>query len=837
MLTPPALIVPESDAPQARTRLTPRLVLIDVDAARRDFASNPAIMPNLVALAQSGASGTAQVPGVSMSLPAIKAWTTGEPFTARDIVADFWGIDPHSESVFHHAKRQGLKVYFSGPPEWVRSFEPSFAGYYTHHNAGGNTAENDRQAQINALRFAHSDFDVLVVHYINADMQGHNHGTVGPNAPYANALRQIDAYIGELLRTVPQPCTFLVMGDHGMTDEGFHWDAAPSVIYPPFVIGGSGIRSTSALALNQVDVAPIVSVLLGTSFPSHSEGILPEQMLQGTARDQAVREFEYAKVRQRTIAAANISNPSAASFLTSGEAAFKAGDYTGSVALFRNSQAACTSSLHQQGRTRALLLLLLGLAVVGAAVVWVAMKIRLRDRVALSAAVLSTSRSAMLVLAVAAALAWAFAAQSGDRQFWPFRYENLRHLWQLSLVCVFGTFLAVVFRRITLPRLNSAWTACLFALLGVAMASTHQLHDALHWSFCAALAFAATRVFLDPPDGRKLHRFLLVSSYGALLFGSLLARRAVRAGQYFRVDFGQAAKLGWFVLTVALVACCVAQFVRKRDKPFSLSLTRLPLSAKCLLVLFVFSLAARLNLWVPLAVPLMLLIVLCVAIAWATTRKNQSDRWTLCLSIALVAAIPLVYPLPYAALAVLELLVLMQMDKSLADNTPSESMLALFIVAGNLFLLFAFGGDFVVRTVDDKRALLLDSSFSLNYLSVLRIAALQLIQLLAPCALFLLWLRRGLRRSSEKWHGAIVLAQLAMMVGLAVSAINLQFLNRTSNSLLENLSSLLIGYVLYLVLAFAYCLASTSSSSADFVQPTFRVQSSSNSEQSWPKVQ
>jgi predicted AlkP superfamily pyrophosphatase or phosphodiesterase len=175
MLTPPALVVPEAEAVQLRRGLTSRLILIDVDALRRDFGSNPSVMPNVVALAKTGASGTAQVNGVSMSLPAIKAWTTGESFTARDIVADFWGIDPHSESVFYHAKKRGLKVYFSGPPEWVRSFEPSFAGYYTHRNAESNTEENDRLTQANALRFARAGFDVLAVHYINgvcwADIQ------------------------------------------------------------------------------------------------------------------------------------------------------------------------------------------------------------------------------------------------------------------------------------------------------------------------------------------------------------------------------------------------------------------------------------------------------------------------------------------------------------------------------------------------------------------------------------------------------------------------------------------------------------------------------------------
>ena len=816
MLTPPALVVPEAEAVQLRRGLTPRLILIDVDALRRDFGSNPSVMPNVVALANTGASGTAQVNGVSMSLPAIKAWTTGESFTARDIVADFWGIDPHSESVFYHAKKRGLKVYFSGPPEWVRSFEPSFADYYTHRNAGSNTEENDRLTQANALRFARAGFDVLAVHYINGDMQGHKYGTVGLNGPYAKAMRQIDGYIGELLQTAPKPVTILVMGDHGMTDEGFHWDAAPIVIYPAFIINGPGIRPASSIALKQVDVAPTLSVLLGTSFPSHSEGQLATEILDGTARDQASWELEYAMARLRAVTAGKIVAPDAQRLLASAQVAFEAGSYAQSSDFSRQAQLLFTASLHNKGRLRALSLLVLGLTIVGVAVIWLIVNLRAQDHhQSLGSAYLSGRQAAALVLAIAAAIATGLIVQGADRQFWPFRFEYLfRHPWQLALVCVVGALASLVFRRVRIPSLTSGWAACIFAALGAGMACITQLHDVVHWIFCAALAFAVTRLLTAPSSFMRRRGTPLVLAYGALFAGSLLARRAVRLEQFFQIRFGPMMKWFWIVGTIALLAYCVTQFARGRDTSFATTLRKLPWCEKCLLAMAALSLLTRLKGWMHFADAVLLLTLLCLATAW-TARKSDPDRWLVSLTIALVAIVPLVYPLPFAALSVLEVLALIQTAKSLDEESWPEPMIVLFTLTGILFLFFAFGGDFVIRTIDDKRALLLNSQFSLNYFSVLRIVALQVLQLLAPCALFLLWLRRGLRRYDATWRFGIVLAQLAMLVDLAVSALNLQFLNRGPNSLLENLSSFLIGYVLYLVLMIAIWLASTIDQSAE----------------------
>jgi predicted AlkP superfamily pyrophosphatase or phosphodiesterase len=108
---------------QPTAPLTTKLLFIDVDALRADFASDPSVMPTVASLAARGASVTALTSGISLSLCAIKAWTMGVGFRAVDFVRNFWGMDRSADSIFERANLKQMRVEFSGPPEWDGVFQ------------------------------------------------------------------------------------------------------------------------------------------------------------------------------------------------------------------------------------------------------------------------------------------------------------------------------------------------------------------------------------------------------------------------------------------------------------------------------------------------------------------------------------------------------------------------------------------------------------------------------------------------------------------------------------------------------------------------------------------
>ena len=117
---------------QLSTPLTHKLLWVDFDGLRADFARDPKVMPTLAGLAARGASGIAETSSITLSLPAIKAWTTGQGLSARDMVANFWRIDRSTDSIFQQAYRKHLSMAYAGSPEWDDSFHQYFQNSFAH---------------------------------------------------------------------------------------------------------------------------------------------------------------------------------------------------------------------------------------------------------------------------------------------------------------------------------------------------------------------------------------------------------------------------------------------------------------------------------------------------------------------------------------------------------------------------------------------------------------------------------------------------------------------------------------------------------------------------------
>lgn len=74
--------------------------------------------------------------------------------------------------------------------------------------------------------------------------------------------------------------TFLFTADHGMTNWGSHGSGLDHETFTPIIAWGSGIkRSNIQKDINQIDIAPLISSLIGINYPTNNLGRLPVEYL------------------------------------------------------------------------------------------------------------------------------------------------------------------------------------------------------------------------------------------------------------------------------------------------------------------------------------------------------------------------------------------------------------------------------------------------------------------------------------------------------------------------------------------------------------------------------
>ncbi|XP_001658859.2 GPI ethanolamine phosphate transferase 1 [Aedes aegypti] len=153
---------------------------------------------------------------------------------------------------------------------------------------------------------------ILFLHLLGMDTSGHVHKPY--SSLFTDNLIIVDHGIETIVQLIDrvtnhdQKTTYIFTSDHGMTDKGSHGSGHPVETETPFVAWGAGIRhwknawieDTAKNAIidgvivprwdmNQADVAPLLSSLLGQAIPKNSCGKLPKQYLN--ASDMYVAEF------------------------------------------------------------------------------------------------------------------------------------------------------------------------------------------------------------------------------------------------------------------------------------------------------------------------------------------------------------------------------------------------------------------------------------------------------------------------------------------------------------------------------------------------------------------
>lgn len=117
----------------------------------------------------------------------------------------------------------------------------------------------------------------MILHYLGLDHIGHVFGPYSKLIP--EKLKEMDGIIQTVYENTKKwhkKTAILITGDHGMKDSGGHGGSSFAETHVPFIILNE--KCTGGF-IEQVDIAPTLSLLLGIDIPSDNVGKLPESFV------------------------------------------------------------------------------------------------------------------------------------------------------------------------------------------------------------------------------------------------------------------------------------------------------------------------------------------------------------------------------------------------------------------------------------------------------------------------------------------------------------------------------------------------------------------------------
>ena len=151
---------------------------------------------------------------------------------------------------------------------------------------------------------------IFFLHLLGTDTNGHAHRP--KSSQYINNVDVVDSIVKNVENIVDEyfgdnETAFIVTSDHGMTEWGSHGSGSDDETVTPFVAWGAGIRHNSAQSchsflypahenIDQIDISPTISLLLGNSLPANSIGIAPFSIFKTSSEN--LHDLKVTNMRQ-----------------------------------------------------------------------------------------------------------------------------------------------------------------------------------------------------------------------------------------------------------------------------------------------------------------------------------------------------------------------------------------------------------------------------------------------------------------------------------------------------------------------------------------------------------
>lgn len=322
---------PQTSSAAAPEPIYDRLVFVLIDALRADFVygehSKFAFLRQMInEQPEHTKSFVAKARPPTVTMPRLKALTAGSPPIFLDLILNFdeTGIANAGDSTsgtsvcgaagftqdtwVQGIRKKGGKIVFYGDDTWTRLFphcfdeshgvSSFFVQDYTH-------VDNQVTERLMPRLQGPSDWTALILHYLGVDHIGHIDGAksklMGPKQEEMDGiLRHVYKAMAEKDLEENRRTLILVLGDHGMADNGNHGGSSePEVNTAAIVLSPSLAFDSTAQreVVDQVDLVPTISQLMGLPIPSENTGVFIQSLLPN-GNKTAVVEILRNNIRQ-----------------------------------------------------------------------------------------------------------------------------------------------------------------------------------------------------------------------------------------------------------------------------------------------------------------------------------------------------------------------------------------------------------------------------------------------------------------------------------------------------------------------------------------------------------
>ncbi|PAV62515.1 hypothetical protein WR25_00145 [Diploscapter pachys] len=278
-----------------------RVILLLIDALRADF-----LAPNQYDKDSHFYSGQMKKAQKNLTIFAL---TTGNLPTFID-ASDNFSPDAvvHEDSIIFQARSLGKNITLLGDDTWLSLYPSSFAFQHVLPSFDINdlTTNDDtiRPLLKEEMKRPQANSELLIAHFLGVDHCGHK---FGPNHPkMSEMLQKIDSIIWETAEAMQKDELLVVIGDHGMTSTGDHGgDSEDETNAGIFVYSPERPLAFSSRSLQQIDLVPTLSLLLGLPIPFSNLGTVIESLFPNGLRNDAIAlNYEQIKRFAETYASA-----------------------------------------------------------------------------------------------------------------------------------------------------------------------------------------------------------------------------------------------------------------------------------------------------------------------------------------------------------------------------------------------------------------------------------------------------------------------------------------------------------------------------------------------------
>lgn len=286
-----------------------KVILMVIDALRYDFGDfDPALkdplpyqngLPVLEELRNRFPDRTRKLKFVAdpptTTLQRLKAMTTGSLPTFIDIGSNFASPEINEDNVVDQWKRANLTTVFLGDSTWTELFPGRFKRKYDYPSFNIHDLDTVDSAIERHLpkEIGKTDWDVIVAHFLGVDHCGHRYGPL--HGEMQRKLGEMNQVIRNVTEQMDDETTLVIIGDHGMTQTGDHGGESTDEVDALFFMYSKGTPLLSEeydeynKTIQQIDLVPLLSTLLGVPIPYSNLGQINFQLIPDVKVDSFLR--------------------------------------------------------------------------------------------------------------------------------------------------------------------------------------------------------------------------------------------------------------------------------------------------------------------------------------------------------------------------------------------------------------------------------------------------------------------------------------------------------------------------------------------------------------------